>query len=80
MQTEYVTANGYLVVEATRNALGYITGAKFVRAVLRNPVLQDEQRAIRMSIKIPVQAFEPLGPVGIEIPEGEIIEPEVTVG
>ncbi len=79
MSNEYITASGFLVIEATRDGAGRINGAKFVRTGKRNPVLQDEQRAVQLRVKLPVSAFEPLGPVRIEIPEGEIIAPEVTV-
>lgn len=79
MSVEYVTASGYLVIEGVENSYGVLNSAKYVKVTGRLPQMDNNQRAIKLSIKVPKKVFDPIASVAIEIPEGAIIMPEVTI-
>ena len=81
---EYVTATGYVVVEAKPNATGGVGSVGSVgsidRTTARPPYLQGAQIAIKLHLRIPKSAFNAaIADITIDIPEELVSVPDVTV-
>lgn len=77
--SEIVTTIGYLTVEPILNAHGTVTGAKFVEVTQSKPHMENNQRAIRLQLTLPKEAFYPITDVAVKVPASLVVAPEVTV-
>lgn len=79
-EIEFVAA-GYMVVEPRYTTFGSVKSIRLDRITQQRPTnLQGGEVAFRLEVALPASVFKPIGDVVINVPEGEIIEPEVTVG
>lgn len=75
--SENVDAIGYLVVEGIRYRYGDkpVRGAKIARVTRNKPsTLSADQVAVRVTVRIPAAAFEPLQPAALVIVPEELVQ------
>ena len=76
-----VAAGGYLVLKPVTTVHGQITGMKIDRVTQTYPQrLADGERAVPITVVVPKSVFQPLPSVFIDVPEGEVVAPQVRVG
>lgn len=74
-----LTITGFITIEALTNTYNLVTGGKFVKVTQGSPVLENNQRAIRLSVTVPAGVFSPIADVAVDVPEALVCAPEVTV-
>lgn len=77
--TDTITVVGFVTIEPFVNSHGTITGGKFVKVTQGSPCLENNQRAIRLSLTVPKDAFYPIADIAVEVPEALVCAPEVSV-
>jgi hypothetical protein len=76
---DYVTATGYLVIEADERG-GRIRGAKLDRCTVRPPYLQGLEVAVKLTVRLPTSVFDAaVAKITVEVPEELISQPSITV-
>jgi hypothetical protein len=77
-----VEVEGYLVIAPTHVSPtdGCVTRAKFSKVTGRPPVMEGDERAVKITVRIPSSVFEPVAQIDVIVPEGDVIKPEVVVG
>jgi hypothetical protein len=69
MSSDVCVAEGWVVIEpATVFASGKVATIKVVKATQRRPTLTDDQRAIKLKLRVPVAAWGALADVEINVP------------
>ena len=77
--SDFIWAQGYLVVEPVESQHGNITSAKFAKVTGREPHMEGSQRAVKVRLRLPVSVFKPIVAVDVHVPEGDIVVPLVEV-
>lgn len=77
-----IDVEGWLVIEPTWQETGTnrVTAAKFIKVTTRPPNLTDDQRSVRIRLRVPRSVWDPLARISIDVPEAAVVYPDVTVG
>lgn len=81
-----VEVEGYLVIAPTHVSPtvsptdGRVTRAKFSKVTGRPPVMEGDERAVKITVRIPSSVFDPVAQIDVIVPESDVIKPEVVVG
>lgn len=76
-----VPAGGYVVVKASYDfTRGGVKSVRVDRITQTVPRLADGERCFYLNVLLPASIFLPMPTVFVEVPEGDVIVPEVTVG
>lgn len=74
-------ASAWVILEPQYFRGGTLRGFRMNRLTQGRPAtLSNGERSFRLEIEVPTTIFDPFADVKVTVPEGDIIEPEITVG